>query len=69
MKWEDLYPDFNFENKDNKVQFADVGCGYGGLLGKTASVQIMENLLKSFSYSVSSGNFSKDPDGWNGNPC
>jgi len=34
MKWSELYPDFiNSENSNKKVQFADVGCGYGGLLG------------------------------------
>ena len=33
MKWSELYPDFiNSSNLDKKVQFADIGCGYGGLL-------------------------------------
>ena len=35
MKWSELYPEFiNSSDSDKKVQFADVGCGYGGLLGK-----------------------------------
>lgn len=38
MKWKDLYPAFFDEsNKCSNgrgVEFADVGCGYGGLLGK-----------------------------------
>ena len=36
MKWGDLYPEF-YENGEMKncVQFADIGCGYGGLLSKS----------------------------------
>ncbi|GLH10470.1 tRNA (guanine-N(7)-)-methyltransferase [Gryllus bimaculatus] len=35
MKWNSLYPKFfNEETSCRKVEFADVGCGYGGLLGK-----------------------------------
>ena len=42
MDWSTLYPDFvdpcktNIEIKQLKkfVEFADIGCGYGGLLGK-----------------------------------
>nr|CAG4637290.1 EOG090X0BSB [Ceriodaphnia reticulata]SVE73147.1 EOG090X0BSB [Ceriodaphnia reticulata] len=33
MKWEELYPEFNKDGiLKHKVQFADIGCGYGGLL-------------------------------------
>nr|CAG4649617.1 EOG090X0BSB [Scapholeberis mucronata]SVE93832.1 EOG090X0BSB [Scapholeberis mucronata] len=33
MKWEELYPEFHDNGKmKNAVQFADIGCGYGGLL-------------------------------------
>ena len=28
MDWSDLYP----ERGDREVEFADIGCGYGGLL-------------------------------------
>jgi len=39
MKWSELYPDFiNSENSNKKVQFADVGCGYGGLLVSLSSM-------------------------------
>lgn len=44
MDWSTLYPDFINDSPDNgnedntrlkkPVEFADVGCGYGGLLGK-----------------------------------
>lgn len=37
MDWSSLYPDF-IDKNDRKllkpVEFADIGCGYGGLLGK-----------------------------------
>nr|SVE74395.1 EOG090X0BSB [Daphnia barbata] len=32
MKWEELYPTFSDDGIMQKVQFADIGCGYGGLL-------------------------------------
>ncbi|XP_018026105.1 tRNA (guanine-N(7)-)-methyltransferase [Hyalella azteca] len=31
MDWKSLYPDYA-TSEDQKVEFADVGCGYGGLL-------------------------------------
>jgi hypothetical protein len=31
MNWSTLYPE---KPSEAKVEFADVGCGYGGLLGK-----------------------------------
>ena len=43
MDWQDLYPEFFLSNDGNaadassmnaEVKFLDVGCGYGGLLGK-----------------------------------
>ena len=43
MDWRTLFPAFfpaktdiaeNLETKCSKVEFADIGCGYGGLLGK-----------------------------------
>ena len=37
MDWNSLYPDFiNESNQSLKtpVEFVDIGCGYGGLLGK-----------------------------------
>ena len=42
MDWRTLFPAFypekndkeeNIDNKCSKVEFADIGCGYGGLLG------------------------------------
>lgn len=30
FQWNDLYPDIG----EKKVEFADIGCGYGGFLGK-----------------------------------
>lgn len=37
MDWTELYPDFFTGNPSEKeaprVEFADIGCGYGGLLG------------------------------------
>lgn len=37
MDWSELYPDFFTGNPSEKeaprVEFADIGCGYGGLLG------------------------------------
>ena len=34
MDWGKLYPDFaSDEGMKSQVRFADVGCGYGGLLG------------------------------------
>ena len=36
MDWSELYPIPDGEkNLKNKVQFADIGCGYGGLLSNT----------------------------------
>jgi 16S rRNA G1207 methylase RsmC len=33
MKWDELYPTFSKDGiMKHKVQFADIGCGYGGLL-------------------------------------
>ena len=38
MDWSEIYPDFcssHGNNVDKKlVEFADIGCGYGGLLGE-----------------------------------
>jgi 16S rRNA G1207 methylase RsmC len=34
MDWTKLYPQMP---SSEKVQFADIGCGYGGLLGKFSS--------------------------------
>jgi hypothetical protein len=39
MDWSELYPQFFTENGSNDkekkmIEFADIGCGYGGLLGK-----------------------------------
>ena len=48
MKWSELYPEFS----DKKVQFADVGCGYGGLLG------IYLILIKSILYHLYSRMFA-----------
>lgn len=36
MNWNKLYP-MHFEKDDKKVEFADIGCGYGGLLIKLAT--------------------------------
>lgn len=36
MDWSALYPQYfsnNTEETQKRVEFADVGCGYGGLLG------------------------------------
>lgn len=37
MDWSELYPDFFPSNPPEtetpRVEFADIGCGYGGLLG------------------------------------
>jgi len=39
MDWSTLYPEFFEQSTENspaeatEVQFADIGCGYGGLLG------------------------------------
>lgn len=35
MDWSQLYPHFfpGKEDKTHQVEFADIGCGYGGLLG------------------------------------
>lgn len=37
MDWSELYPDFfpcnPPETETHRVEFADIGCGYGGLLG------------------------------------
>lgn len=37
MDWSKLYPDFFSGNPSERetpqVEFADIGCGYGGLLG------------------------------------
>jgi 16S rRNA G1207 methylase RsmC len=30
MDWSKLYPQMS---SDSRVEFADIGCGYGGLLG------------------------------------
>ena len=42
MDWSSLYPAF-FDSQDAscekaKVEFADIGCGYGGLIGNTAKI-------------------------------
>lgn len=39
MDWSEHYPDFyqsgqTISSNCHKVEFADIGCGYGGLLGK-----------------------------------
>lgn len=31
MKWDELYPNM----QGRKVEFLDIGCGYGGFLGKS----------------------------------
>ncbi|ODV77250.1 uncharacterized protein CANTADRAFT_56132 [Suhomyces tanzawaensis NRRL Y-17324] len=39
MKWEKLYPQYHDKDSDSmlsKVEIADIGCGYGGLLTKLA---------------------------------
>lgn len=37
MDWSELYPHFftgdSSEKQSSRVEFADIGCGYGGLLG------------------------------------
>lgn len=33
MDWSPLYPDHAISERQG-VEFADIGCGYGGLLGK-----------------------------------
>lgn len=44
MDWSNLYPDFFTGNPTEKespqVEFADIGCGYGGLLGSTRRLSI-----------------------------
>lgn len=42
MNWKTLYPEMPSEAK---VEFADVGCGYGGLLGETRFFQSLFELL------------------------
>ena len=42
MDWSSLYPAF-FASQDvscekSKVEFADIGCGYGGLIGNTNKI-------------------------------
>jgi hypothetical protein len=42
MDWSSLYPAF-FDSQDvscekAKVEFADIGCGYGGLIGNTTKI-------------------------------
>ena len=32
MDWKSLYPDKYDPDSDRVVRFADIGCGYGGLL-------------------------------------
>lgn len=32
--WSNLYPILKTDKSKGKVEFLDVGCGYGGLLGK-----------------------------------
>ena len=37
MDWRELYPEFATEGGvKSQVQFADIGCGYGGLLGRNS---------------------------------
>jgi len=33
MDWNQHYPEFLATNPNSRVEFLDVGCGYGGLLG------------------------------------
>lgn len=42
MNWSELYPiPEGEENLDkSKVRFADIGCGYGGLLSKNAWINM-----------------------------
>lgn len=46
MDWSELYPDFFTSNPAEKqtpsVEFADIGCGYGGLLGRHSSDQFSQ---------------------------
>jgi hypothetical protein len=50
MDWSSLYPDYFTQDltdgKSKCVEFADVGCGYGGLLGKfyNYTLQISHNI-------------------------
>lgn len=41
MDWSELYPHFftdsSSEKETPRVEFADIGCGYGGLLGSRGS--------------------------------
>lgn len=56
MKWEELYPDFSEGGiMKNQVQFADIGCGYGGLLSKLfiKSVQFLASNNILFKVSLS----------------
>lgn len=47
MDWSTLYPDFFTGNPSEKetprVEFADIGCGYGGLLGSWPSTVCTDN--------------------------
>lgn len=33
MDWSEFYPNLDKFGANAKVEFADIGCGYGGLLG------------------------------------
>ncbi|CAC5370298.1 trmB [Mytilus coruscus] len=48
MDWSDIYPQFSSKNggADNKlVEFADIGCGYGGLLAlRTQNPEKYQNI-------------------------
>lgn len=51
MKWEDLYPSLvNSDGSKKKVEFADIGCGYGGLLSMDCLFTLF-SLLHLYSYS------------------
>lgn len=47
MDWSSLYPEYFSDNQDENerkpgVEFADIGCGYGGLLGSVERLLIFQ---------------------------
>ena len=54
MDWKDLYPEFLAKEAArestscdrNEVKFLDVGCGYGGLLGKILFFPFLNDCLQ-----------------------
>ena len=52
MDWSALYPKHCQEGSDKKVEFADIGCGYGGLLGESiGGKNVLQDEVK-FSHSL-----------------